>query len=333
MRSGTARVSSRSRVRALQRALVAAALAVVWGGAALAQTPAPKPKKKPASSAAATPPAPPSLSASLTGMAKAEFEAAKILYADGDFGNAIIKFQHAHELAGDPRLLWNIAGCEKNLRHYSRALAAVERYQREGAERLTDDDRKDVRDIVSALAPLISTVRILVSEPAAEVFVDADKVGTSPLPAPIPIDVGQHTLRVEKPGFKGFVESRQLEGATTVTLVARLEREVHRGQVLIEAGPNDLIAIDGKMVAQARWEGALASGGHALRVTAPGMAAHQSELLVQDNQARRRIASRPCRSPSNSSATAPARPRATPAGRSSAIPRETWWSPAHARTG
>jgi hypothetical protein len=40
------------------------------------------------------------------------------------------------------------------------------------------------------------------------------------------------------------------------------------------------------MVGKGRWEGTLPSGGHTLRVTAPGMAAHQSEVLVQDNKRR-----------------------------------------------
>jgi len=34
-------------------------------------------------------------------------------------------------LAGDPRLLWNVAVCEKNLRRYSRMLRTIRRYQTE----------------------------------------------------------------------------------------------------------------------------------------------------------------------------------------------------------
>jgi hypothetical protein len=242
-----------------------------------------------APSAAATP-APPAqqpLSKALTGLAKAEFEAGKILYQDGDFANAIVKFQHAYEIASDARLLWNIAVCEKSLRHYTKALAAIDRYQREGGARLTAVDRKDAQDIEKVLRTLISTMKLLVSEPSAEIFVDDEKVGTSPLPGPLMIDVGRRAVRVHKPGFRDFVETRQVEGATEFTLVAKLEREVHQGRVLIEAGPKDLIALDGKAVAQGRWEAAVGSGGHSLRVTAPGMAAYQTEIMVQDNEMRR----------------------------------------------
>lgn len=245
------------------------------------------PPKLPKAAAPAAPPAPPSLSQSLTGMAKAEFEAAKILYQDNDFANAIVKFQHAHDLASDPRLLWNIAACEKNLRHYTRALAAIGRYQREGGASLTDEDRTDATELDKVLRTLISTLTVLVSEPGADVFVDEEKIGTSPLTEPVLVDVGKRALRVRKAGFKDFVESREAQGATTFTVIAKLEKEIHRGQALVQAGPKDLIAIDGKAVGQGRWEGSLASGGHTLRVTAPGMAAYQSELVVQDDKTRR----------------------------------------------
>lgn len=263
----------------LVRALAAASVLVISGSALALPAPGDPP---PSSKGAPLP-----LSKSLTGMAKAEFEAAKILYQDSDFANAIIKYQHAYELAGDARLLWNIAACEKNLRRYTRALTAIERYQREGGASLTEADRRDAKEVEKVLLTLISTMTLLVSEPGAEIFVDDEKIGTSPLPAPARIDVGRRVFRVHKPGFKDFVDTRQVEGGSAFTLVARLEKEIHKGQVIIEAGSKDLIAIDGKIVAEGRFEGALPSGGHALRVTAPGMAAYQTEILVQDDRTRR----------------------------------------------
>ena len=52
------------------------------------------------------------------------------------------------------------------------------------------------------------------------------------------------------------------------------------------AGATDLISIDGKAVAQGKWDGPLSSGGHTLRVTAPGMTIYQSEVLVLDDRSR-----------------------------------------------
>src|SRR5437016_6190653 len=75
-----------------------------------------------------TPPAgPPSLSETLSGDAKSAYDAAKVLFGDGDFASAALKFRSAHDLSNDPRLLWNIAACEKNLRHYAKVVSLVQR--------------------------------------------------------------------------------------------------------------------------------------------------------------------------------------------------------------
>src|SRR5271154_4391087 len=91
-------------------------------GVAMASAPAAS--AQPARPSAPLPPgAPKPLSQSLTGEAKAAYDAAKLLLGDGDFAGAAIKFRAAYDQAGDARLLWNIAACEKNQRHYARTMA------------------------------------------------------------------------------------------------------------------------------------------------------------------------------------------------------------------
>ncbi len=231
--------------------------------------------------------APKPLSETLTGPAKAEYEAGKILYQDGDHQNALVKFQHAYEIASDARLQWNVAACEKNLRHYTRVLAALEKYQKEGGPLLTDRDKQDATDLAATVRTLVSSLNVTASEPGADVFVDDEKIGTTPLPGPVLIDVGNRKIRVSKPGFKEFVKVEAVAGAGDVSVTADLPKEVHQGRLVVEAGAKDAIFVDGKAVATGRWEGVLPSGGHSLRVTAPGMLPYQSEVNIQDDKLRR----------------------------------------------
>lgn len=251
-----------------------------------APTPALAQAKKPA--AAAKKPDPPKpLSQTLTGVAKAEYEAGKILYQDGDHANALLKFKRAYEVSNDPRLLWNVAACEKNLRHYTKVLTAIEKYQKDGGALLTDDDRKDADDLVKTVRTLVSTLHVKVEEPGAEVFVDGEKVGQTPLAAPVLVDVGARKIRIAKPGFKDFERTEQVAGATDVTVTAKLEKDIHEGRLVVEASQGDAISIDGKVIATGRWEGVLPSGGHLLKVSAPKKIAYQSEVLIQDGSTRR----------------------------------------------
>ena len=57
--------------------------------------------------------------------------------------------------------------------------------------------------------------------------------------------------------------------------------------LLVSAGVNDVISLDNKVIGRGKWEGAVPSGGHTLKVSAAGMAAYQSEVVIQDNQTRR----------------------------------------------
>src|ERR1700753_74112 len=76
--------------------------------------------------AAAASPAAPALGESLTGAAKEEYETGRILFDNADYSGALVKFRHAYELSSDPRLLWNMGACEKNLRHYVKLLHLVD---------------------------------------------------------------------------------------------------------------------------------------------------------------------------------------------------------------
>jgi hypothetical protein len=267
----------------LGRATAAALAAALFTGQAAAQPVRPE---APKAGAAPTPAAAPTLSETLSGMAKAEYESAKVLYADKDYANAIVKFRRAYELSNDPRLLWNIAVCEKNLRRYTKMLASLRKYREDGGPLLTEQDRKDAAELTKAVEPFVSPLDLTTSVPGAAVFVDDEKVGTTPLGAPVMVDVGARKIRVVKPGFKEIVRSEEVVGGSALVLSVKLEKEIHQGRLTIVAGAKDLIAIDGKAVAQGRWEGKLASGGHTLRVTAPGMVAQQTEVLVQDDKSR-----------------------------------------------
>src|SRR6186713_3117351 len=90
------------------------ALGVALPSTALrAQTAAPAAPAEPPAAEPSAPQLP--LAESLTGDAKGEYESGKLLFEHGDYAAAAVKFQHAYDLAKDPRLLWNVAAAEKQL--------------------------------------------------------------------------------------------------------------------------------------------------------------------------------------------------------------------------
>ena len=219
-------------------------------------------------------------------MAKAEYEAGKVLFADKDFANAIVKFEKAYELSKDPRLLWNVAVCQKNLRRYAKMLVTLRKLLADGGPLLTEQDRKDADDLAKTAESFVSKLSLVVNEPGAKIVVDGEEVGATPLGEPLLVDVGPRKVRIEKAGFVTIERTVEVAGGGTMALELAMVKEIHEGRLVVVAGEGDIIAIDGKVVGQSRYEGVLPSGGHTLRVSAEGMMTYQSEVVLKDNEKR-----------------------------------------------
>jgi hypothetical protein len=230
------------------------------------------------------PPAP--LASSLTGQAKIDYEAARILFADQDYGGAFVKFEQAFGLSKDPRLLWNMAVCEKNLRHYANVLSLVERYRAESGSRLSDAQRREAQDVIDTVRMLVSNVRITVDEPGASIYLDERLVGTSPLQSPLRIDLGKRQIRVVKPGFTEQITAQHFGGGSTSSLHFALQPEPDHARLTIASDHGGVIHVDGKRVGRGDWQGMLESGEHLIRVTAPGMQPYIKRVLMQEGRAR-----------------------------------------------
>jgi hypothetical protein len=260
---------------------LAIACATCSASAAIAE-----PSPKVGADAAPVEPAPAAatLADSLSGQAKIDYEAARLLYLDGDATSALVKFQAAYELARDPRLLWNLAACQKQLRHYAEVEALLKRFLLEGGDRITAQDRSDATGLLETIAPFLADVKIVVNEQGADVFVDDGPLGRTPLAGPVRIALGKRRLGVRKQGFVSYEQEFEVRGGGELVLSVALRREVHEGRLRVFAGNGDQIGIDGRNVGLGAWLGTLPSGPHLVEVTAPGKLPYRSDLVVSDRQ-------------------------------------------------
>jgi hypothetical protein len=230
----------------------------------------------------------PQPSASATG--RDAFESGKTLFRDGDYAGALVKFRLAYEQSKDGRALWNMAVCEKNLRHYANVLRLSERYLRDVGPQLSEEERTRATELVRALRPLVSSVRITVDQPGAAIFVDDQQVGTSPMVEEVLVDLGARRIKVAKPGFKEVNFSTEISGGTGVPEELRIplekDKEAERGQLEVNAGPKDSIEIDGRKVGVGTWTGALRAGDHTVRVSGPDEKPAEQELTLKDGETR-----------------------------------------------
>ena len=252
-----------------------------------------QPRKPAAASAPNTPPpsspaaaGPRPLSEMLAGDAKADYDAGKLLIGDGDFVGAEVKFRSAYDRSNDPRLLWNVAACEKNQRHYAHTLTLLRQYLAEGGALLTDADRAEAKALIDTIEAFTVKLTIAVNEAGASITVDDESVGTSPLPGPVVVDIGARKIAVKKPGYGDFSETLPIGGSAEAHIDVALHAELHEGKLAVTTIAGGAISIDGQRVGAGHFEGKLASGGHTLRVEAKGMHPYQSEVTIADGENR-----------------------------------------------
>jgi PEGA domain-containing protein len=226
------------------------------------------------------------LSEALHGPARDAYESGKLLATNRDYTGALTKFQQAYSLSSEPRLLYDMAICEKELRHYARMQALLQKYAHEGGSRISSDNRALVDQALAAIVPLVATITLAVSEPGAVVSIDGEPVGTTPLTTPLAVDLGKHTLVVKKAGFQSVEQTIDTPGGGSSSLAISLEPQRRFGRLAVRADDDATVLVDDKVAGKGHFEGSLLPGSHEVRVTESGKSPYVQEIQLRDGETR-----------------------------------------------
>jgi hypothetical protein len=162
--------------------------------------------------------------------------------------------------------------------------------------RARGDAREGVaRNRADALAPKLSKIRIVLPPSTPPGFsVKRDGVDVTLLVnGELAVDPGDHELTAAAPGHIEWSKRIAVAGTVTQTIeIPPLDKLPERaapppkppeGKLTITSQRDAAITIDGKPAGTGTYTGTLSAGGHTLRVTAPGMRAYQTEVLVGEN--------------------------------------------------
>jgi hypothetical protein len=245
-----------------------------------------------ASTAAASPPKPPAktaaqvLAETLKGPARAAYDSARLLVTNGDFVSALAKFKEAYDTSNEPELLYDMAICEKNLKHYAHMQALLQRYLRDGGGRLTTAERAQVDGALDAIKELVANVRVTTNEAGAAVVLDGENVGTSPLDGTLQVDLGTHRVSVTKPDFKPAERTIEATGGQELDVTLDLVHEVHMGELVVKSDDDSTLFVDGNVVGKGEIDSRLAPGVHHVRITAQGKDPYQADVALRDGEIR-----------------------------------------------
>lgn len=149
---------------------------------------------------------------------------------ENDFNRALELFRQSRHLnPAVPIVTFNIALCHRKLDNAPDAVQELLRFLEEGGADLPQRDR--AQELVGELSPRVGVVRIRVAEAGANVLIDGEAVGPSPLDETVYVDPGTHRIEVR---WAGVAEPVVREGEVPAGLERPIELAFVKPELPVE---------------------------------------------------------------------------------------------------
>ncbi len=254
------------------------AVLVLWSGVVAAQAP---PEQGPLPPTAAAPPAAPT--AAQTARAKKLFQDGNALMKEELYQQAIAAFAEANSLAPRESIQNNLARARRELKDMAGACREYELLLDKYGDKMTPARKAAAMRALEELSVLTGVAVVSVSEPDVAVLVDGAEVGRTPLGKPIRLNLGSHTIALQKAGFEPLLQNVEVHGHDSVSIHGPLLQEVLTGHVAVAVEPPDpttQVLVDNAPVGPAPWAGDLAPGPHIILARSDTMASEPSAVNV-----------------------------------------------------
>jgi hypothetical protein len=143
-------------------------------------------------------------------------------YNRGEYEAALEKFQEAYRTFANPRILFNVGQVQRDLGRPVEAIESFERFLAEAGD-APAPARAAAGKWLEELRAKVATVEVSCGLDGAEVTLDGQSHGQTPLPRPLTVMPGPHQLLVEKAGFVTFAARLNAERGARTSIEARLE--------------------------------------------------------------------------------------------------------------
>jgi len=203
------------------------------------------------------------------------------LFKDEDFNGAIVEFQAAYDAQPKASPLINIALAYKKQREPAKAIAALEQALAKHEDTTPDDQKQAAEREIKELRALIAYVAIDIAPVGAKVFIDERPVAPADMhDGMLELSPGVRRLRVIADGYEPRERTITVRsGSKNEKIVIGLEPT--KGEIAITTRDSaDWIEVDGKKVAQGRFESSLLPGLHIIRVIDDSGDAQRLDVVV-----------------------------------------------------
>ena len=132
--------------------------------------------------------------------AKRRFQSGLELFKEGNYQASLVEFKRAYEIAPNYNVLYNIGQVYFQLQDYVNASKYLNQYLDEGGKRITPQRRQEVEGDLDKLKGRIAQVTVTVNVTGAQITVDDQPLGQSPIGQPSLVSAGRRTFTAAKEG-------------------------------------------------------------------------------------------------------------------------------------
>jgi tetratricopeptide (TPR) repeat protein len=134
--------------------------------------------------------------------AQARFNIGAAYFKDGKYEEALVELKVANEMFRHKDFVYNIARCYEKLKKYENAILYLKEFLKMN---ISQQERKEAKEKLKTLKEENETGELVIIVPVegAEIFIDSNAVGASPLKS-IKLQKGNHSILVKKQGFRDF---------------------------------------------------------------------------------------------------------------------------------
>ncbi|MBI2896473.1 MAG: PEGA domain-containing protein [Deltaproteobacteria bacterium] len=219
----------------------------------------------------------------LRAAARRHFDQGVALFESQNLEGALAEFQEAQRLHPHPRILLNIAATQEAMHDYLAAIATLDGYLADTS--VARPDRREAEAHLRELRALLARIEVIVDPPGAEVWVDGRLAGTAPLPEPVVVASGNHSIEARKRGYRAQV--LPIAVAAGARARADLSLAIEPARLRLESNAQGgRVRVDGGQPRATPVELDLAPGRHAVVASARGFTTSRAEVVLAPGEER-----------------------------------------------
>ena len=213
--------------------------------------------------------------------ARRHFKLGIRLYQDTNYSGALAEFEAAYAAKPGPGSLQNVALCQRALFRYREAAETLAQLLARHDGELSDGEKKAVRNALTELHGLVGSIIINVDPSDAKVTIDGRMLAPSELHAGVEVNVGEHSLVAEAPGYARLLRVVSVASGQK-HLPVEMKLKTSEGVLSVVASdPLAAIAVDGVTRAFHEWRGGVKPDtDHLVQVFRDGYESYESTVSV-----------------------------------------------------